>query len=194
MQKKNTYIHKHSLLRLIGKRLSCLLSHLNTQSGFTILELMVVFSLSAVIAGGGFFAFTKYSQSQAFNHGIDQLKLVYDQARNSAISNVKPGQDCTDTSTLKGYRVDLDEDTLTLVIECLNGGVQADVTKDDQLPSRVKLSGFEACSGVEYQVITGNVVGTSGSLPCTMEIYHEADSTNLKKELVIGVDGRMSVK
>ncbi len=192
MQKK-LYIFKNNLLNFIRKKLS-LISSQNFQSGFTILELMVVFSLSAVIAGGGFFAFTKYSQSQSFNQGIDQLKLMYEQARNSAISNVKPGLDCADTSTLKGYRVDLDDDTITLVTECMSGGAQMDIKKESQLPNRVKLSGPEACTGVEYQVITGNVVATSGSLPCSMEIYHEADSSNLIKELVIGVDGRMSVR
>ncbi|HRN96584.1 MAG TPA: type II secretion system protein [Candidatus Levybacteria bacterium] len=163
------------------------------QAGFTLLELMVVITMSAVMAGGGLFAFTQYSRSQAFNQGIEQLKLAYDQARNNAISNVKPDV-CNTTSVLRGYRVTLESDSISLITHCTIAG--ADITtsnmvKSQKLPPGVKLRNWGNCSGVEYQVITGNVAyrGTD-SLPCPLEIYHEADP-DLDHTIEIGADGRL---
>lgn len=178
------------------KKLLSFIQSFSSSSGFTLLELMVVFSLTTLMAGGGFFAFTQYARSQSFNQGVEQIRLTYEQARNFAIANVKPKDECiTDgfgASILKGYRVELESDTLFLITECTSG----DTSVLNKLPDGVKLRNIgggapTACSGVEFQVITGNVNATSGTLPCTIEVYHENDD-NLIRSITIAQDGRIS--
>lgn len=173
---------------------SKVLQRISESQGFTLLELMVVFSLTTVLAGGGFFAFTKYSQSQDLNRGIEALTLTYDLARNSALSNVKPESECSSsvnsTSILEGYRVDLTQDSVTLVTDC----TVTDVQKTQQLPQSVKIQNPHLCSGIIYKTISGNVVNTNGSLPCTMSVYHEGDRETLTKYIQITPDGRVSIQ
>lgn len=173
-----------------------LIFKVHSDKGFTLLELLVVFSLTALMAGGGFFAFTQYVRSQSFNQGVEQIRLTYEQARNFAISNVKPEDECSsdsNVSILRGYRVDLTQDSLVLVVGCSTGDSPTYIN----LPADVRLrnpggDSPTACSGIEFEVITGNVRPTGGrTLPCEVEVYHEDDS-NLVKSMTIAQDGRLS--
>jgi Tfp pilus assembly protein FimT len=167
--------------------------HKKKTAGFTLLELMVVFSLTTMLAGGGFFSFAKYSQSQEFNRGLEMVTLTYDLARNSAISNVKPESECSSsaqsTTVLEGYRVDLTDSSVTLVTDCN----VTDVLKVQKLPPNVKIRNSQNCSGVIYKTITGNVVISNRTLPCTMEISHNADPENLFRTVVVTPEGRLSI-
>jgi type II secretory pathway pseudopilin PulG len=184
-----------TLLLLVNKKISPNSFAQSTQSnsGFSLLELMVVFSLTTVLGGGGFFAFTQYSQAQEFNRGVEMLTLSYDLARNSAISNVKPESECSSssqsTSVLEGYRVDVTEDSISLVTDCTG----SEVSKSQVLPKSVKIIGYLQCTGVLYKTISGNVLNTRGSLPCTMEIYHDGND-GLSKEIIISPDGRLTIE
>jgi prepilin-type N-terminal cleavage/methylation domain-containing protein len=162
---------------------------LSYSAGFTLIELMVVFALSAVMAGGGFFAFTKYARSQELNRAMEEFKLSYEQARNYAISNVKPIGDCDTASTLRGYRIDLTNTTHRIVLECTSG----DKVTVHNLPDRVRLRNVGGgnptdCNGIEFQVITGNV---KGPVPCTIQIYHQ-DVTGSAVDINISQDGRVT--
>jgi Tfp pilus assembly protein FimT len=183
-----------SSLFLFTRRKSHSFPKPKAEAGFSLLELMVVFSLTTILSGGGFFAFTKYSQSQEFNQGIAALSLTYDLARNSSISNVKPESECSSsdlsTSVLEGYRVDLYEDKIELVTDCS----ATDVSKTQPLPASVKIRNAQRCSGILYKPVSGNVLNTQGSLPCNFELYHEADSENLVRQVEITPDGRLTIQ
>ncbi len=168
---------------------------LKSTSGFSLLELLVVISLTSVLAGGGFFAFTQYARTQTMNQAVEGIKLVYDQARNYAVSNVKPehvgDNGCVlDGETLKGYRVDLSTNTYTLVINCKDIEPPSIVSK---LPSDITIDDTDRCSGVEFVVLTGDVKPSPGGLPCRFKVKHEQDS-NLNKEIEIQKNGRLVIK
>lgn len=175
------------------------------QDGFTLLELLVAISISVLIAGGGFFSFIEYSRSQALHQAVNDVQFAYVQARNNAISNVKPGNGtCNTSSTLLGYQVVLGQDSggsyYTVELVCLNGGITETAGEKQYLPSDVKMKGvtgtLAACSGVKYTVINGNVSPAvpETQIPCTFEIYHDADAQNLKQLITIENDGMVTLQ
>lgn len=58
--------------------------------GFTLIEIMIVFSVTALLAGMGFAGFVSYSRKQALDQATFDLKTGIDQAKQMAVSRVKP--------------------------------------------------------------------------------------------------------
>ncbi len=74
---------------------------LKNNNGFTLLELLVVFSVIGLLTGIGFASFISYSKKQAFDQAAVDIKNGIDQARANATSRVKPTS-CT--GALDRYR------------------------------------------------------------------------------------------
>lgn len=164
-------------------------------SGLSLLELMVAVSLTVLLAGGGFFSFVNYSRSQAHSQTVQNIKFAYVQARNNAISNVKPTENCV---TLRNYRIILQSNSYRVEVVCLDAaGVAAGSGTDIPLPNGIVMEGvsgtLENCSGIGYRVITGNVTpdGPSTTLPCSFVIQHQ-DDENLTETITIQSDGMIS--
>lgn len=163
--------------------------------GLSLLELMVAVSLTVLLAGGGFFSFINYSRSQAHSQTVQNIKFAYTQARNNAISNVKPQENC---QTLRNYRIILQPQSYTVEVVCLDAaGVANGTGTEIPLPNGIVLEGvsgsLENCSGVGYRVITGNVIpdGTDTTLPCSFSIKH-TDDAGLSETITVQNDGMLS--
>ncbi len=88
--------------KIASLRLRSYILHLT--SGFTILELLVVFSLIAVVSGVGFISFVSYSRKQILVQAKSDVKQAVELARFNALSNVKPaacGSDSLTSYTVK---------------------------------------------------------------------------------------------
>lgn len=182
-------------------------THLSSpNSGFTLIELLVVISVSAVLAGGGFFSFLQYSRSQALSEGVSNIRLAYDEARNNALSNVKPiNETCNEHTTLIGYQVILGNDAqgsyYGVDMICLTADTATEARYGERvyLPPNIKIEGqsdsVSECSGIQYAVITANVTpGTSETqLPCSFVLFHEADHDAMQKTITIAQDGMVTV-
>lgn len=66
-----------------------LFSHSLVQ-GFTIIELLVVFTIAVILSGSGYVALTSYSRRQALDQIADDAKGAINQAKYSAVSKTKP--------------------------------------------------------------------------------------------------------
>lgn len=78
------------------------------QQGFTLIELIVVFSIVAVISIPGLAAFVSYSRSQAVQSSVYDLATIFQVAKSKAQSQVtidKNGNDLCGTGKLSGYQV-----------------------------------------------------------------------------------------
>jgi type II secretory pathway pseudopilin PulG len=71
--------------------------------GFTIIELLVAFSIMAIITGVGLTSFVSISRRQILYEAASNVKQKIDQARFNAISIVKPST-CSPTSELTSYK------------------------------------------------------------------------------------------
>lgn len=74
-------------------------------TGFTTIELLIVFSIIAILSMVGIAAFVNYSRTQALNTATSELVTLLNTARSRAQSQVKPSV-CS-TQELNGYEVRL---------------------------------------------------------------------------------------
>lgn len=88
--------------------------------GFTLLELVVVFSVIAILSTIGIASYTNYSRTQILQQAYFDVFNTVNNARANAASQVKPGAQCVSTSTLEGYSVtiNISSRTYTLNVIC----------------------------------------------------------------------------
>lgn len=86
--------------------------------GFTLLEIIVVFSVISIVATVGVAAFVNYSKTQSLQVSYLDLKNTLATAKSYSISQVKPAE-CV-TYTLIGYEVNLDifNNKYSLIAKC----------------------------------------------------------------------------
>lgn len=62
----------------------------NYSFGFTIIEILVVISITAIVGGIGFASFANYSRQQLVEQTARDIKQMFEEARASAIAQKKP--------------------------------------------------------------------------------------------------------
>jgi len=88
------------------------------QKGFTLIELMVVISVTAVLGTLGIAGFVNYNRVQAVQVSANDLATILNLARSRALSQVKLGATCK-TQTLEGYSVEtFSNNSYSLKIYC----------------------------------------------------------------------------
>lgn len=75
-----------------------------TKKGFTLIELIVVFSITTILSTLGVASFVAFSRQEAVTTGTSELKTMLNRAKSLTLSQVKPGQ-CSDTQQFNGYKV-----------------------------------------------------------------------------------------
>lgn len=73
----------------------------NNSLGFTIIELLIVFSILAILSTVGIASFVSYTNSQKLRNAILELKTMLQEGRSNALSQVKPAS----CGVLQGYEV-----------------------------------------------------------------------------------------
>lgn len=146
---------------------------LGSKKGFSLIELLVVFSLMTIVSGVGFAAFSSYSTRQIVVQSAGNLKEVIDEARFSALSSVRPTV-CAADDALSSYSVIFCNNALcstngaSYELTVLCGG-QAHVIKSQVLPDNVSfsnVSGSPTCGTLTFNFLSGIVTGT----PCDISI------------------------
>lgn len=79
------------------------LSSVIYQRGFTFIELIVTFSVIAILSGVGIASFVSYSRSQELNVAASELTTVINLAKSSSASQVKP--DICGDNAIENYEV-----------------------------------------------------------------------------------------
>lgn len=125
----------------------------NTQ-GFTLIELIVVFSVMAVLSTVGIASFVSYTNSQKLRNAVLDIKTSLQNARSQALSQT---QNSACTGTIQGYEVR---------ICCRSGGTSCPTcnsTGDYEIDA--------TCSTIPNGVL---VPGSSGILPSGVSISSSA--------------------
>ena len=99
-------------------KFSAILNRTKSGAGFTLLEIIVVFSVIAIVATVGVAAFVNYSKTQSLQTSYLDLKSTLATAKSYSLSQIKPAE-CA-TFTLIGYEVSLDifDNKYSLVAKC----------------------------------------------------------------------------
>jgi len=148
------------------------------ESGFTIIELIVVFSIIAILSVIGVAAFVNYSRIQILEAAASDLSSTLLVAKSRAISQVKPSSQipqCDNSAILNGYRVILcptsSSDVLctannsyVLAVRCSNVDYRI---KSSVLPKNVVFSPSPTSLSFYFPVISSGVKG-AGTITLTL--------------------------
>lgn len=132
--------------------------------GFTILELLVVFSVIGVLAGVGFAAFTNYSRSQVLDQAVQDLKSAVDNSRFNAVSSVKPSMCTSANKTLNSYQIVFTPANNTYVVNAICESTTV-LISTKVLPSSITMVStgnppITTCSILSYNTLSGYESGT----------------------------------
>jgi prepilin-type N-terminal cleavage/methylation domain-containing protein len=126
------------------------------QKGFTLIELMVAISITAVLGTLGIVGFTSYNQAQVLQTSANEVVIMLNLAKSRAQSQIKPSS-CT--NSLNGYRVAISVPRgYVLYVSCSGSAdPNADmkiIEQDKQLPTNLT---FGANTSFFFPVQTGGV-------------------------------------
>jgi len=123
--------------------------------GFTLLELIIVFTVIAILSTVGIASFVSYSRSQSLQSAASDLALTLDSAKSRANSQVKPSG-CS--GALKGYKIDIySETTYSLSVVCpgVDSPIQTTILPDK---GNIKFT-VGVGTSIFFPVITGTAQG-----------------------------------
>lgn len=158
--------------------------------GFTLLELIIVFTVIAILSTVGITSFVSYSRSQSLQSAASDLASTLDSAKSQANSQVKPSQ-CSADQALDGYKVVIDDPSLnpstkySLYVVC----GQSQLVKTATLPDNGKIKfildpGQTTTLSVFFPIIKGGVQG-AGNI--TLTGYNQSRCVNVSSGGVIKV-------
>ncbi len=127
-------------------------------SGFTLLELIVVFSVIAILSTIGIVSFVSYSQTQTVEEGSQDIVAAINLARSRSLSQYKPSE-CV-SLTLEGNRVVIVPESRIYRTEVVCSGT-AFVTSSHTLPRGVDFNESETTTNsIFFPILT---FGTRGA-------------------------------
>jgi prepilin-type N-terminal cleavage/methylation domain-containing protein len=132
-----------------------------TQKGFTLLELIVVFSIIAILSTIGLASFVSYSKSQTLQSGLNDVTSVLNTAKSKASAQIIPDL-CS--GSLVGYGVSIFKsangshpaNSYTLEATCSGSGVTQ--ISSTNLPSGVSFNAATNTPNIFFSVLTGAVI------------------------------------
>ncbi len=150
-----------------------------TQRGFTLIELVVVFTIMAILSTLAIASFVSYGRSQSLEKNAQDVYTTLITARSKAQTQVKPSG-CTDSDTLAGYRVDFtDIRDYSLRALC---GEKAVLISANHLSSDTR---FANVTTFTFQVLTGTTQNDG--------VIVVQNTTGGKKMINICPDGRVII-
>jgi len=189
-------------------------SSLLNSNGFTLIELLVVISIATVIGSISLAAYNTFSRKQDVDQSALRLQSIFDEARFSALSIVRPADKCPETATLpspsykstRQYIVELknnvsptipDEYFIKAICIKSGGGETTVEVEKGKLPSSVSFNPFDGCGGVYYyESITNKFYcgatspGVELTSPSSVTVGNGSDI----KTLIISQNGKVTVQ
>lgn len=150
------------------------------QRGFTIIEVLVVFSIIAILSTIGIASFASYSKTQQMNETANDLKLMIHQARFNALNGVKRNKSYNGaiipcSNNFRGYIISVGANYVDLIQDCQQTPTEPNIVKKytlpkkgtEQLVSFAPLSPqFTNCTQISFDVLSATPTG----LPCMLKI------------------------
>lgn len=168
-------------------------------AGFTIIELIVAFSILAVISTIGIVAFVNYSQIQALNGGAYDVTTILQTAKSRAQSQVKPSTGFCSTQPLYGYQVvlcpggcNVDHNYRLNILCGSDGGTSQEITTKS-LPKDVTFSSPSEARFL-FRSLTGGLEHPGFSFGPQVLVTLQRRWSGEAKTITIYQDGRITVQ
>lgn len=146
------------------KKISNFKSRILNIKGFTLIELIVVFSVIAILSTVGVASFVSYSKAQTLQQATNDFITVLNTAKSRASVQVKPSPQCLSTSALGGYSVTVNIAARTYALNVICSGTTTALSTQT-LPTNVSFNSAAASpptttTNIVFSVLTGGVTGT----------------------------------
>ena len=158
--------------------------------GFTLIEILVVFSVISILAAIGIASFASYSRAQEVNQAANNLKVLVGHAKFNALSAVKYSTNELGTKVscgaiaLSGYSVTkVGNNILDLNQVCADSTTNR--IKRFTLPKNITFDLSTTCSEIFFNTLSAS----PGGLPCVMVL----SGNDLTKSINIDDIGNVAV-
>lgn len=130
--------------------------------GFTLIELIVVFSVIAILSTIGVVSFVSYSRIQTLQQATNDFVNVLNTAKARSISQIKPSQ-CNSASTLNGYVVIVNVAANFYTLNVVCSGITSSLSTT-ALPVNVSFNSATSTpptttTSIFFSVLTGGIIG-----------------------------------
>lgn len=134
------------------------------KKGFTMIELIVVFTVMAVLSTVGLASFVSYSRSQVLQQATNDFATLLNSAKTRAASQVKPTTQCSSSTVLENYSVTINVSARTYSLNVTCSG-NLTVLQTNTLPQNVSFNSTTASpptttTNIVFLVLTGGVNGS----------------------------------
>lgn len=164
----------------------------SSEGGFTLLEVIVAFTLLSLVSGVGIASFLGYNRAQEVNQASRNVSLFIDRARANTTSHVKPDE--CGTTSLQGYSVtycgeaSCQTQNVDYEMRVICGG-QEHVVDTLDLPSQINVNTDSSCANITFRLPYARA---EGSVPCTQRLlrgsYEEILTVDNVGNVVFGAD------
>lgn len=158
---------------------------LSTPRGFTLIELILVFSMIGIISIFGIASFISYNKSQTLNTAVSDVTAMLNLAKSRASSQFKPTGGNCDSRPLDGYQVVFTTTTYSLNAIC--GGSVDSLTNPAKTLSQPFT--FDASRTFLFHSLSGGVDCAPTS--CGTAITINGYSGQATKTITVYADGRI---
>jgi prepilin-type N-terminal cleavage/methylation domain-containing protein len=157
------------------------------EKGFTLIELIVVFTVMAILSTIGVVSFVSYSRTQVINQVVSDLVQNLSMAKSLSASQLKTLDKngsgpigCLPEQSLNGYGIQIDQAQkyYALYMQCINSnGQKAPITTDPlwqtALPKNdvVFDSSLINATNVFFPVLSGGIITTGGNVIVLQSAY-----------------------
>jgi prepilin-type N-terminal cleavage/methylation domain-containing protein len=147
-----------------------------SQKGFTLIELIVVFTVMAILSTIGVASFVSYSRSQALNQTTSDLVQTLNTAKSLSASQLKTlskngkSWGCQTFQTLSGYGVSIGQGYYRLYIQCVASGATVQYPSSNStdwqttLPGDVSFDSSTNVTNVFFPVLSGGFIADGDSI------------------------------
>jgi prepilin-type N-terminal cleavage/methylation domain-containing protein len=133
--------------------------------GFTLIELIIVFSVLSILAVAGLASFVKYSRVQTISNDSQNIVSAINLAKSKTISQIKPLECSSDPGTnrvLEGYNVTFSAGGVYDVNVLCSGGYSKQVNSNHyKLSKEIDYHADTNISSIRFKVISGGVIVTA---------------------------------
>lgn len=126
------------------------------QSGFTLIEMIVVFAVITILSTIAIVSFVNYNKSQILQVGVSELQSAFNLARSRAVSQTKPSQ--CDQQILNGYKIVLNvsQNTYDMYAVC-SDTFEYKIGVTSKLPKNVVFSPDPTSTSFFFPIIVSGV-------------------------------------